>query len=196
MERKTLADQGIKIKEEVAIVEEVAAEKAVVKAPVAKAPRKRFTMVKNFGGGLAVLLESEDYSVPARKIVFGYQEEEKQIPVKWAIGTFVSDSAMKQLKLGYFTFKELDELIAMAEDMGHYVPDYVRAPEVTIRELRKIIRSGNLGELKRVFPGLSKKDKTDLVAMGQKLYNNLNMSIISYIESELKVSLTTINLDE
>ena len=196
MERKTLANQGIKLEGKEIVVEEVITEEVIVEPVIEKVPRKRFTMIKNFGGGLAVYLESEDYSVPARKIVFNYKEEEKQIPVKWAIGTFVSDSAMKQLKLGYFTFKELDELIAMAEDMGHYVPEYVKAPEVTIRELRKILRSGNLGELKRVFPGLSKKDKTDLVAMGQKLYQNLNMSVIAFIEKELKVSLITINLDE
>ena len=177
MEKKTLADQGIKV-----------GEKAIAK------PLTRFTMVKNYRGGMAVMLEAEDFSTPIRRIDFKYDTEEKIIPLKWAIGTFVSDSAMRQMEKGFFSFKELDELIAMAEGMGHYVPDSIKAPKITLRELRKIVKANNLGEIKRLFPGFSKKDKHDLVAMGKQLYNKLNMSVIQYIEKELKVSLQTVDL--
>ncbi|RLI44732.1 hypothetical protein DRO61_11780, partial [Candidatus Bathyarchaeota archaeon] len=172
---KTLKDQGIKIGDTVAKL-------------------KRFTMVKNYVGALAVSLEAEDFSTPPRLILFKFNEDEKRIPVKWAIGVMVSDGALQQMEKGYFTFKELDKYIAMAEEMGHYVPESIKEPKVTVKEMKKALKTNNVAELKKIIPGLSKKSKMDLITLGQGRYNHLNMEVISLIEKELGVSLKSVDL--
>lgn len=161
-------------------------------------PRKMVTnykMIKNYVGNLSVLLEAHDFSTPARRISFNHDEEVKHIPVKWAIGTFVSDSAMKQLAKGYFTFEKLDELIEMAEDMGYYIPETIKQPEVTLKDIRQAMKKNDLKALKAIIPNASHKDKADIVAIAQNLYGKTNMEIITYIEQELKVSVKPIILE-
>lgn len=182
IKRRTLEDQGIKTPE--------------VKVAKPRPKRTRFTMVKNYVGAMAVTLESEDFSTPARLILFKFNQDEKQIPAKWAIGALVSDGALGQMEKGYFTFKEFDEYVAMAEDMGHYVPDSIKQPEITLKEMRKALKSNNVQDIKGFLPKLSTKQKTDLITLGQTLYQRLNMEVVTLIEKELGISLKTINLDE
>jgi hypothetical protein len=177
MDKKTLEQQGIKTAK-----------------PVAKL--KRFTMVKNYVGNLAVVLESEDFSTPARMILFRFDQDEKQIPVKWAIGAMVSDGAFQQMEKGYFTFKEINEYIEMAEDMGHYVPDSIKEPKISSKDMKRALRKGDMQELKRILPLLQKQTKIDLIIMAQGLYGSLNMEVITLIEKMLQISLKTIDLTD
>jgi len=154
-----------------------------------------YKMIKNYVGSLSVLLEAHDFSTPARRISFNHNEEVKHIPLKWAVGTFVSDSAMKQLAKGYFTFEKLDELIEMAEDMGYYVPETIKQPEVTLKDIRQAMKKNDLKALKAIIPNASNKDKADIVAIAQNLYGKTNMEIITYIEQELKVSVKPITIE-
>jgi len=187
---KTLEDQGIK---RVKAAENTAVTK--VKAVSKPKPQlKRFTMVKNYVGALTVMLEAEDFSTPPREIYFKFDQEEKIIPVKWAIGVLVSDGALRQMEKGYFTFKELDEYIAMAEEMGHYVPDSIKEPKITLKGIKKALKTSDIQELKRILPTLNSKTKIDLITMGQNLYEGLNMEVVTLVERELGVSLKTIDL--
>ena len=108
---------------------------------------------------MTVMLEAEDFSTPIRKISFKFDQEEKQIPIKWAIGALVTDSALRQMEKGYFTFKDMDDYIAMAEEMGHYVPDSIKEPKVTVREMRQALKKGDLAFFKKInatiFTGLT-----------------------------------------
>jgi len=151
-------------------------------------------MVNNYAGALGVRLESEDFSTPARTILFKHDQDEKIIPLKWAIGVFVSDGALNQMEKGYFTFKEIKEFIEMAEKMGHYVPDSIKEPKISLKEMKMALRKGNMKEIKRFMPLLTNRAKADLIATAQGLYGNLNMEVISLLENELKVSLKTIDL--
>ena len=91
---------------------------------------KQFVLKKNVSGGLAVVLEAHDFSVPARKVVFNFNENINYVTTKYALGVFVTPSALRQLEKGYFTFEKLDTLIKMAEELGYYVPDSIKDPTI------------------------------------------------------------------
>lgn len=166
-----------------------------INKPVSE-PRKQFVMLKNTAGGLTVYLESYDFSVPGRPIHFKHDQEKNYIPVKWAIGTFITPSAVKQMELGYFTFENLDELIKQAEDLGYYVPDSIKEPKVTLKEMKTALRSGDVKAVEKLVLNISGKSKTDLIALARVMYNNLNQSVIGYLEKKLRVQLNPVNLSE
>ena len=162
---------------------------------VQEKPITSFVMVKNYRGGLAVELEPYDFSAPARKINFRFNQEKQHVPLKWALGVFVTDSAMSMLGRNYFTFENLEKLIQMAEEKGLYVPDSIKEPKVTSKELQKIISKNDLTELKRVMVGASKTKIADMVALARKVLPKLNYETIQYIENTYKVTLKTVDLN-
>lgn len=171
--------------------------KTEVKQPqVQKVNPTQFVMIKNAEGALTVRLEPHDFSTPARNISFKFNQERNYIPAKFAIGVFVTPSAVHQMELGYFTFENLEVLIKMAEDMGYYVPDSIKSPKVSIKEIAKAIRSGEKQALENITKNLSTKVKSDIAATAQKMYDNLNINTIKFLEDKLKVSLKPVNLSE
>ena len=156
---------------------------------------KQFVMVKNCQGGLVVPLEAHDFSTPRRRIVFKFDQERQVIPLKWAVGVFVTDEAMKQMEKGYFTFENLQTLIEMAEEMGHFVPDPIKEPKVTLKEMQKALKNGNVKELEKITTIITPKIKRDLTKTVQKMYNSLNVTTIKFVEQKLGVSLEPVQLD-
>jgi hypothetical protein len=156
----------------------------------------QFIMIKNAVGGLSVQVEPYDFSAPSRRVSFKFDQERNYLPAKWAVGVFVSTSALKQMELGYFTFENLDVLIKMAEDLGLYVPDSIKEPKVTLKEIAKALRSGEKSELEKITKNMTTKVKKDVMATAQKMYNALNHSTIEFLEKELKVSLKPVDLSE
>lgn len=100
------------------------------------------------------------------------------------------------MELGYFTFENLDALIQMAEDLGYYVPDSIREPKVTIKEIAKALRSSDLEFLKKITTNAGNKIRNDLISTAQTMYSNLNQSVIQFLEKQLKVSLKPVDLSE
>lgn len=171
-------------------------QEAPVKAEVVVEKPNQFVMIKNAVGSMTVMLESYDFSVPARPIVFKFDQERNYIPVKWAIGAFVTPSALRQMELGYFTFEKIEILIEMAEDLGYYVPDSIKEPKVTLKDIAKALRSGEVVALDKVTAFMSNKTRQDIIATAQKMFGVLNQNTIQYLEKKLKVALAPINLSE
>lgn len=155
-----------------------------------------FAMVKNVSGALTVNLEAHDFSTPARAIRFRFNQEKQQIPLKWAVGTFVSTSALLQMERGYFTFENLEELIKVAEEMGHYVPDSIKEPQFEIKDIRKALLDDNRKALDRITQNMSSKTKADLLSLSRKYYKKLNAGTIEYLEKKLAVSIKPIDLSD
>lgn len=169
-----------------------------IKSQGEKQPKSitQFAMVKNFVGGMAVTVEAYDFSAPARTINFNFNQEKMYLPVKWALGVFVTPGALRQMEKGYFTFENLDALIQMAEELGYYVPDSIREPKVTIKEMAKALRGSDMEFLKKITTNVSNKVKSDLTSTAQTMYSNLNQSVIQFLEKQLKVSLKPVDLSE
>lgn len=158
-----------------------------------KAPQS-FTMVKNVEGALAVNLEAHDFSTPARTIHFRFNQEKQQIPLKWAVGTFVSTSALQQMEGGYFTFENLLDLIKVAEEMGYFVPDSIKEPKVDIKDIRKALLADNRKALDSFMLNMSSKTRGDILSLARSLYSKLSTGTIEYLEGKLAVSLKTVDL--
>lgn len=158
-----------------------------------KAPTS-FTIVKNVEGALAINLESHDFSTPARTIHFRFNQEKQQIPLKWAVGTFVSTSALQQMETGYFTFENLAELIKVAEEMGYFVPDSIKEPKVDIKDIRKALLGDDQKALEKLMLNMSTKTRGDILSIARSLYSKLNTGTIEYLEGKLAVSLKPVDL--
>lgn len=155
----------------------------------------QFTMLKNVEGALVVNLEAHDFSTPPRRIHFRFNEERKYIPVKWALGTFVTDKAMRQMELGLFTFDNLQQLIEMAEEAGYYVPDSIKEPKVAIKDIRKALKANDLTALEGFMRNMTTKVRDDIVDAARSLFNRLNNDTITLLEKELRTTLNPIDLD-
>lgn len=153
-----------------------------------------FRMIKNAVGSLVVNLEPADFSMPARKFRLGYDQDYKVIPSKWAVGVFVSESALKQMELGYFTFENLDVLVEMAEEMGHYVPDSIKNPKISVKDMKKALRSGDVKALDNVMLNASAKNIKDLIALAKSMHSRLNVNMVQHIENTYNVSLAPVDL--
>lgn len=157
---------------------------------------KQFVMVKNAVGGLTVKTEAFDFSVPARNVVFKFDQDRNYLMTNYALGVFVTPQALKQMELGYFTFENLDTLIKMADEAGIYVPDSIKDPKVTLKDIAKALRSGDQAELDKLTKNLNRKTRNDIIVTAQKMYDNLQQGVISYLEKKLAVSLKPIDLSE
>lgn len=161
-----------------------------------KKPRNQYVMVKNYSGGLSVQLESFDYTMPLRQFNFRFNVEKIYIPSKYALGVFVTPDALTMMERGYFTFENLQELIEEAEALGYYVPEAIKNPKVTNKEIRALLREGDIEKMKKEFLNITDKVKRDVVDIAKAIYSNLNMEVVNWIENTFEVSLKPINLDE
>jgi len=159
-----------------------------------KANPQSFVMVKNVEGALAVNLDAHDFSTPTRTIHFRFNQDTQHIPLKWAVGTFVSTGALQQMESGYFTFENLQELIKVAEEMGYYVPDSIKEPQVNIKDIRKALIDDNRKVLEKFFLNMSTKTRADMLSIARSLYSKLNTGSIEYLEGKLGVSLKPVDL--
>jgi hypothetical protein len=155
----------------------------------------QFRMIKNYVGGLSVVLNPYDFAIPPRRIDFRFDQEVQYIPAKFAIGVFVSDGALKQMEKGYYTFENLETLIKMAEDLGYHVPDSIKEPKISLKDLKALLKKGDVKEMEKTLINASSKVIGDLVTLAKKMYSDLSVNTVQYIEKKYKVSLEPINLD-
>ena len=158
-----------------------------------KAPQS-FVMVKNVEGALSVNLDAHDFSTPTKTFRFRFNQDKQHIPLKWAVGAFVSQGATQQMESGYFTFENLDELIKVAEEMGYYVPDSIKNPMVDLKEIRKMLLKDDRKGLERITLNMGTKVRNDLLSLGRKLYPQLNTGTIEFLEKKLAVSIKPVDL--
>lgn len=157
---------------------------------------KQFVMIKNFRGGLSVELQPYDFSTPPRTIQFKYDMESQYIPVKMALGVFVTPNALNQMIKGYFTFDNLQVLIEMAEQMDLFVPEEIKSPIVTLKEIRTALLKNDTKLIERMMFNASTKLIKDLIGTAQKVYPSLNNNVIEYIQKKYKVSIAPVNLKD
>ena len=156
---------------------------------------QNFTMVKNYRGGISVFLEPFDLSAPGRTISMRYDKEFQVVPTKWALGVFTTDGALNQLDKGYIAFKDLDLLIELAESEGLYVPDSIKDPKITIKEMRKALIKNDLSVIKTLMGNANGKLIRDFVGAARAVREKLNYGTINYIKETYSAILDDVDLD-
>lgn len=160
------------------------------------APINAFVMVKNYRGGFGVSLEPWDFSSPARTIRFKFDQEKQYVPLKWALGVFVTPLAVKLMEKGYYTFENLHVLIKMAEDLGLYVPDSIKEPKINLKDLKNALLKNDLPAVKKNMMNASQKIVADFISLARQNFAQLSVAMVTYIQSTYKVSLEEIKLNE
>ena len=79
---------------------------------------KNYTFVKNVKSGITITLESSNMQLPARSFTMVGNVTQIAVPEEYALGLFVTDSALNMLKDGYFIVKDLNELRKKANEIG------------------------------------------------------------------------------
>lgn len=156
---------------------------------------QNFTMVKNYRGAISVFLEPFDLSAPGRLINMKYNKEFQVVPTKWALGVFTTDGATIQLDKGYITFQDLDLLIELAESEGLYVPDSIKDPKITIRQMQKTLIKNDVDAIKKLMVHASKKTIRDFIAAAKEVRSRLTYDTIAYLQKTYGAILDDINLD-
>lgn len=157
---------------------------------------RNFTIVKNRRGGLAFQLQPFDYSAPERLIFMKWDKEFEVLPTKWILGIFTNEGPLRQLERGYFTVQNLDLLIELAESEGLYVPDSIKEPKITIKQMEKALIKGDIALIKTLMALATKKDIQDFVDAARRVITRMNYETVAWVQNTYKVSLATINLDE
>ena len=170
-------------------------QKEAVETQPVRRPKNQYVMVKNYVGGLSVGIDPHDFSMPTRKFNFEHNVDRIYIPAKFALGVFVTPSALKILEEGYITFEGMKDLIQEAEDLGYYVPESVKNPKVTHKEIRALLRAGDVNKMKTILLNATKKTEQDFIDIAKQLYSNLSMNVVHFLEKEYKVSLKPIDLN-
>jgi hypothetical protein len=99
------------------------------------------------------------------------------------------------MEKGYYTFENLETLIKMAEDLGYHVPDSIKEPKISLKDLKALLKKGDVKEMEKTLINASSKVIGDLVTLAKKMYSDLSVNTVQYIEKKYKVSLEPINLD-
>ena len=66
---------------------------------------------------------------------------------------------------------------------------------MTHREIRALLKAGDINKMKKLLMNANAKIKRDIVDIAKQLYTSLNMNVVQFIEGELKVSLKPIDLN-
>lgn len=156
---------------------------------------RNFTMVKNYRGTISVFLEPFDLSAPGRLIIIKHDKQFQVVPTKWALGVFTTDGATTQLEKGYITFENFDLLIELAESEGLYVPDSIKNPKVTIKQMEKLLLKNDIENIDKLLERATKKTILDFIATAKDLKSRLNYATVTYIKNKFNVTLDDINLD-
>jgi hypothetical protein len=155
----------------------------------------QFTMVKNIDGRLLVNLEAFDFSAPARAIAFNFDQDTTYVQTKWALGVFVTPDSLKMMEEGYFTFDNLSKLIQMAEAQGFYVPESIKEPQFSLKEIGNILKEGDTKKLDSLTLNMTTKLRGDIINIATKNYGSLQSDVVNYLEKKLNLSLKPVDLN-
>ena len=135
------------------------------------------------------------FLAPTRTIRMNWNENLHYLPADWALGVFVTPSALRQLEKGYFTFENLDILIEMAEEKGFFVPEAIKKPKINAHDIKKVLLTNDIEALKRLMLNANSVNISDLVAVARAVLPRLTNNLVDYIESTYKIRLEVVNLD-
>lgn len=151
---------------------------------------KTFVFKKNIKGTLFIDLETYDMMGVPKTFVFGPSIDQLVIPYPYALGLFVSQSAMNQYKLGCFTIEREDELFKAAVEQGFVAAE--EKPEIArLVEVENIIKNNKVSKLRE----LVKRAENDVLLVNNILscarehFDTLSNEMVDIIQQAAGVDL-------
>lgn len=160
-----------------------------------KKERTFFKMIKTIDGHLVVEVDYNDFSGPKTRLDFKWNEPHKIIPVKLALGVFVTGDALNMMRKGLFTFEDVDILVEMAEDLGYYIPEDLFKYKYSDKDIRTILVTNRIEEVEKLFINADATVKRNILSAANVVFKELTHSTISFLEEKLGVAVNPINWD-
>lgn len=142
---------------------------------------KNYTFVKNVKGGLTITLESWNMQLPLRHFNMIGNVSQIAIPEDYALGLFVSDSALTMYKNGYFTIANFSELQKKAREIGLFADEEIDDC-YSLAEIEKFIVKQNVKKVEEIIARNKRVEIDGLVTLAREHFDELPASIITQIE--------------
>lgn len=151
---------------------------------------RTFTFVKNVKGSLYIDLETFDMMGVRKTFVFGPTIDKLVIPYPYALGLFVSPSALAMYRSGIFTIENENELYKAGVEQGFVARE--EKPEVTkLIDIENAIKGNKIRALKDLIV----KGKEDPVVVNNVLscareyFDGLSNEMVELIQDATGVDL-------
>jgi hypothetical protein len=84
---------------------------------------RNYTFVKNVKGGLGFTLDSWNMQLPQRTFTIRHSIEQIAIPEYYALGLFISSSALDSYRQAYFVITDVNELKNKASELALFADE-------------------------------------------------------------------------
>ena len=142
---------------------------------------RNYTFVKNVKGGLSFTLDSWNMQLPQRTFTIRHNIEQIAIPEDYALGLFISSSALDMYKQGYFVITDFKELKNKASELGLFADEEVKGV-VSVKEIEKMVKANNERALDKLIETGSKVELDNLFIIARENFGTLTSGVISKIE--------------
>lgn len=143
---------------------------------------KNYTFVKNVKGGLSFTLDSWNMQLPQRTFTIRHNIEQIAIPEEYALGLFISSSALDMYKQGYFVVKDIKDLKAKASEYGLFADEEITSV-ISVKDIEKMVKANNERALDKLIETGSKVELDNLFIIARENFETLTSSVISKIEN-------------
>ena len=148
---------------------------------------KTYSFVKNVRGSLSFPLYNYDMTVK-RGFTIAHNVNKIVVPHQFALGLFVTPSALQQLKMGYFTIENFNDLVKEAIEKGLCAEeDY---PDIaSLVEIKQMVTTNNTYKIKKLLSKHNSVEISNLISFAKEHYGKLNQTNKNLIEQECGVEL-------
>lgn len=152
---------------------------------------KNFTFIKNVKGGLTIKLQSYDMMLPERLFTIASNVERITIPEQYALGLFVSDTALDQYREGYFQVEEIELLQEKANTLGLFVVDTTGEVKTNYskKDIDKAVKEHDSVTIDKIIEKNNYLEINNLIAAAREHIDSLPKSIVDKIGNACGVDL-------
>lgn len=143
---------------------------------------KNYTFVKNVKGGLTIRLDSWNMQLPTRDFRMMGLVEQIAIPEEYALGLFVTDSALHMMKNGYFTVRNFAELQKKAKEIGLFADDTVEKL-YSKEDIEKFVVKQDSKKIAEIIERNVRVEIDNLITIAREHFDELPSGIITQIEN-------------
>lgn len=143
---------------------------------------KNYTFVKNVKSGITITLESSNMQLPARSFTMVGNVNQIAVPEEYALGLFVTDSALNMLKDGYFIVKDLNELRKKANEIGLFA-DVEIENCYSLDDINRFLKKADTKKIAEVIERHRVVEIENLVTLAREYIDELPAGIVTQIEN-------------
>lgn len=143
---------------------------------------KNYTFVKNVKGGLTITLDSWNMQLPTRNFRMTGLVEQIAIPEEYALGLFISNSALHMMKNGYFTINNFADLQRKAKEIGLFTDEEI-AKLYSKDEIEKFVVKQDSKKITEIIERNARVEIDSLITIAREHFDELPASIITQIEN-------------